>query len=164
MIIWYIFYIRFFLKVVYNMQTTTRIMTNLTVYIIVFTLVVCLLGALMSYFYGNIKNINNTTEANSDYSMLNLYFLKITQSPNVIVQNYGLVDNDDTSSYFITFKKDDGTTHTFIKAGDMIYYNNSKICENVDLFKVIVDKSEKTSFTVEVEINDKTYNSQYALN
>lgn len=145
------------------MQATTKIMTNLTTYVIVFTIIVCLIGGLMSFFYGNLKNTSNETAANSSYSMLNLYFLKTIQSPNIIIESYGLVDNNDTKSYYITFKKDDGSTETFIKLGDIIYYNKIKLCENVEVFKVIVDKSETQSFSVEVEMFDKIYNSQYAL-
>ena len=145
------------------MQTTTKIMTSLTTYVIVFTIIVCIIGGVMSFFYGNLKNTSNETNANSSYSMLNLYFLKTIQSPNISIESYGLVDNDDTKSYYITFKKDDGTTATFIKLGNIIYYNKIILCENVDVFKVIVDKSETQSFSVEVEMFDKIYNSQYAL-
>ena len=150
-------------KEVYNMQTTTKIMTSLTTYVIVFTIIVCLICGVMSFFYGNLKNTNNETNANSSYSMLNLYFLKTIQSPNISIESYGLVDNNDTTSYYITFKKDDGSTATFIKLGDIIYYNKIKLCENVETFKVIVDKSETQSFSVEVEMFDKIYNSQYAI-
>lgn len=145
------------------MQKTTRIMTNLTIYILTFTIIVCIVGGIMSYFYGNLKNTTIETTANSSYSMLNLYFLKTVQSPNVIIENYGLVDNNDTTSYYITFRKADGETATFIKLDDIIYYNKMKLCENVDVFKVIVDKSETQSFSVEVEMLDKVYNSHYAL-
>lgn len=145
------------------MQKTTRILTNLTLYIIIFTIIVFAVGGLMSYFYGNLKTTTTETTANSSYSMLNLYFLKTLQSPNIIIESYGLVDNNDTTSYYITFRKADGTTATFIKIDNMIYYNKIKLCENVDVFKVIVDKSETQSFSVEVEMLDKVYNSHYAL-
>lgn len=145
------------------MQTTTRIMSRLTIYVIVFTIIACIVGGLMSYFFINLKNTSNKSTANSSYSMLNLYFLKTVQTPNISIESYGLVDNNDTSSYYITFKKEDGTEATFIKLGNIIYYNKIKICENVDTFKVIVDKSEAQSFSVEVEMLDNTFNSQYAL-
>lgn len=145
------------------MQTTTRIMTRLTVYVIVFTIIVCAVGGIMSYFIINLQNTNSKATANSNYSMLNLYFLKTVQTENITIESYGLVDNNDTSSYYITFKKEDGSTATFIKLGDMIYYNKIKLCENVDVFKVIVDKSEAQSFSVEVHMLDNIYSSQYAL-
>ena len=145
------------------MQKTTRIMTNLTIYIIVFTVVACIVGGIMSYFYGNLRNTTIENTANSSYSMLNLYFLKTIQAPNIIIKSYGLVDNNDTKSYYITFQKEDGETATFIKIDNIVYYNKIKLCENVDVFKVIVDKSETQSFSVELEMLGKVYKSQYAL-
>ena len=145
------------------MQKQLRIMANLTIYILTFTIIVCIVGGIMSYFYGNLKNTTIQTTANSSYSMLNLYFLKTIQSPNTIIEAHGLVDNNDTTSYYITFRKADGENATFVKLDDIIYYNKIKLCENVDVFKVIVDKSETQSFSVEVEMLDKVYNSHYAL-
>lgn len=145
------------------MQTTTRIMTRLTVYVIVFTIMVCIVGGVMSYFFINLVKTNNTATANSSFSMLNLYFVKTVQNQKVAIESHGLVDNNDTSSYYITLKKEDGSKATFIKLGDIIYYNKIKLCENVDVFKVIVDKSETQSFSVEVHMDGNIFNSQYAL-
>lgn len=139
-------------------------MINLVIYVFVFTLIVCIVSGLMSYFYGNIQKINKETKANSDFSNLNLYFLKTVQTSNLSIKNYGLVDYDDTSSYYITFQRDDGGTTTFIKLGNNIYCNKIKLCEDAGSFKIIVDKSERQSVYIEVKILDKVYNSQYALN
>ena len=141
-----------------------KIMTNLVIYVFIFTLIFFIISGLMSYFYGNIQKINRETKANSDYSVLNLYLLKTVQTKNLSIKSFGLVDYDDTSSYYITFQKEDGRTTTFIKLGDIIYCNKIKLCEGAESFKVIVDKSERESFSVEVKILDKVYNSQYALN
>lgn len=141
-----------------------KIMTNLIIYVFVFSISVCIISGLMSYFYGNIQKINKETKANSDYSILNLYILKTLQTNNLSIKNYGLVDYDDTSSYYITFQRDDGRTTTFVKVGDIIYCNKIKLCEDAESFKIIVDKSERQSFSIEVKILDKIYNSQYALN
>ena len=93
-----------------------------------------------------------------------MYFLRTVKLNGITIQKYGLVNSEDTSSYYITFKKQDGTTTTFVKQGDKVYYNNIKLCENVDEFKVIVDKSEKDSISMEIKIKGKTYKSQYVLN
>lgn len=142
---------------------TSKLMTNLAIYILVFTIVVCVVAAIMVYFYSNMMQITSKTYANSDYSILNLYFLKLLQSDGISIDEYGLVDNNDITSYYITFRKEDGTKYTFIKLGDMIYYNGIKLCENVDEFKVIVDKSEKASISTEVKIGENVFKSQYAL-
>lgn len=145
-------------------SNTTKIMTNLTIYILVFTIVIFGSSFLVLYFNSNIKNLNANVTANSDYDMLNLYLLKTVNTQNVSIKSYGLVDNEDISSYYITFLKEDGTTSTFIKVGNIIYFNKIKLCENVERFKVIVDKSEKESVSIEVKILGKVYNSRYALN
>ena len=147
------------------MQTyTNKIMAKLVIYVIVFTIFICLITRIMSYFNSNLQQISTTVESNTNYAILNLYLLKTVKTQNVSIKNYGLVDNDDTSSYYITFINADGTTSTFIKIGNIIYFNKIKICENVEEFKIIIDKSEKESFSIEVKILDKVYNSQYALN
>ena len=144
-------------------ENKNKIIINLVIYIFIFTIIICSVAIVTNYFYSNIKNMNELLEINSDYNRLNLYLLKITKEENVTIGNYGLVDNDDTSSYYITFEKSDGATNTFIKIGDIIYFNKIKLCENVEIFKVIVDKSQKESILLEVRIDGKTFNSQYTL-
>jgi len=139
-------------------------MISLVIYVLTFTIFACFITGIMTYFNKNLQQINTTVSSNSDYTILNLYLLKTIKTQNVSIKNYGLVDNEDISSYYITFLKDDGTTSTFIKIGNIIYFDKIKLCENVEEFKVIIDKSEKENFSVEVKILGKTYKSQYALN
>lgn len=143
-------------------SSDTKIMKNLLKFIICFYIIICIIGVILSYFHKNLLNINTEVSVNSEYANLNLYFLKMTKNNNVKIRNYGLVD-DDTSSYFITFENADGTTNTFLKSGNIIYFNKIKLCENVESFKVIVDKSIKTSVSIEVMILGQVYNSQYVL-
>lgn len=147
------------------MQTqSNKMMISLVIYVLTFTIFACFITGIMTYFNKNLQQINTTVSSNSDYTILNLYLLKTIKTQNVSIKNYGLVDNEDISSYYITFLKDDGTTSTFIKIGNIIYFDKIKLCENVEEFKVIIDKSEKENFSVEVKILGKTYKSQYALN
>ncbi len=139
------------------------LIVNLSIYVIVFAITVCVIACIMSYFYKNIEKMNLSLKVSSDYSKLNLYFLKTTKLDNITVNDYGLVDNEDNSSYYITFAKSDGTTNTFVKIGDMIYFDKIKICENVEEFKIIVDKTERESVSVEAKIGGKTFKTQYVL-
>ena len=66
-------------------------------------------------------------------------------------------------SYYITFENSDGSHNTLMKLNDIIYYNKIKLCENVESFKVIVDKTGKESISVEAVIQGKTYTSQYVI-
>lgn len=144
------------------MNSNTKILKVLISFIIIFYIIICISGLVLNYFYKNITNINKTVSINSEYSNLNLYFLKITKENDVRIKNYGLVSNDNYS-YYITFENEDGTTNTFIKIGDIIYLNNIKLCNNVETFKIIVDKTLKPSISVEAKISGKTYSTQYVI-
>lgn len=130
------------------------------IFLLLFIFSIILLGTIV--FYKNFKNGKDVVTSNSDYTNLNLYFLKVTKTPGVKINSYGLV-GEDLQSYFITFENTDGIENTFIKLNDIIYYNKIKLCENVDNFKVIVDKTGKESISVEVTIKGKTYTSQYVI-
>lgn len=112
--------------------------------------------------YTNLKDRETVVTSNSDYTKLNLYFLKVTKTPGVKINSYGLV-GEDLQSYFIIFENSDGIQNSFIKLEDVIYYNKIKLCEGVENFKVIVDKTGKESISVEVTIQGKTYTSQYVI-
>lgn len=144
------------------MNSNTKILRALISFIILFYIIICIVGLILNYFYKNITDLNKTVSSNSEYSNLNLYFLKTVKEHDVKIKNYGLVD-DDNLSYYITFENDDGTTNTFIKVGNIIYFNNIKICNNVESFKIIVDKTLKTSISVEAIILGNVYSSQYVI-
>lgn len=144
-------------------SSDSKILKNVISFIIVFYIIICIVGVVINYFYKNITGINNTVSINSEYANLNLYFLKFTKTENIRISDCGLVDNNDNSSYFITFENEDGTKNTFIKVGNIIYFNNIKMCKNVDEFKVIVDKSLKTTISVQATISGRIYSSQYVI-
>ncbi len=142
----------------------TKAMKSLLIYTSIFLIIVVVLGFIMAHFYHNVKRLNDDSFVNSEYTKLNLYFLNVTKDDGVKIKSSGLVDNNDDTSYYITFENPDGTTNTFLKQGNIIYFNKIKICENVELFKIITDKSGKETVSVEVSLADKTYNLQYTLN
>lgn len=144
------------------MNSNTKILKALISFIIIFYIVICIVGLILNYFYRNLTDLNNMVSTNSEYSNLNLYFLKVVKENDVKIKNYGLVE-DDNLSYYITFENDDGTTNTFIKVGNIIYFNNIRICDNVESFKVIIDKTLKTSISVEAIISGNVYSSQYTI-
>lgn len=46
----------------------------------------------------------------------------------------------------------------------MVYMNKIKLCENVDSFVVMMEKSTKESISVEITIEEQKYELQYAIN
>ncbi len=145
------------------MQTTSKAMKYLMIYTSVFLLIIVVLGFILMYFYTNVHKLNKDSLSNSEFTKLNLYFLNATKVDGVKIKNYGLVGDNDLD-YYITFENPDGTENTFLKKGNLIYYNQIKLCEDVDLFKIIIDKSSKESISVEVLIADRKYDLQYTLN
>lgn len=140
-----------------------NILNALLKYVILLTIVVITVGTITTYFYFNLIKEKSEVDINSEFSTLNLYLLKTSKIAGCKIKTYGLVEDNDLNSYYITFENTDGTTNTFVKINDIIYYNKIKICENVEEFKVIVDKSAKVSISVEVQIKDKIFNSQYTM-
>lgn len=144
-----------------NLQAK-RIVKNCYIYIFLLLVIFIIILPCTFSFYINLKTRQNIVDADSTYTNLNLYFLKTTKNSGVKVDSYGLV-GEDQQSYYITFENTDGTKNTFIKINDIIYYNKIKLCENVDSFKVIVDKTGKESISVEIGLQGKIYLSQYVI-
>ena len=138
-------------------------MKNLIIYIAIFMIIICIVGIITTYFKTNIEVIESELLATSQYTKLNLYFLKTIKKDGIKIENYGLTD-EDFSSYYITFEDPDGSKNTFIKLGNMVYFNNIKLCDNVKEFKVIVDKSNKESISVDIKMYNEVYNLQYVIN
>ena len=139
-------------------------MRDLLIYIVIFTIIICIVGSINTYFYDNIKEIDSELFARSEYTRLNLYFLKIVKYNGISIKNYGLVDEDDPLSSYITFENSDGTTNTFIKVKDILYYNKIKLGENVEEFNVVVDKLGKETISIDLKISNNDYKLQYVIN
>ena len=131
-------------------------------YIFLLLILFAIILVVTASFYINLKRSEQVASANSDYTTLNLYFLKTTKTPGNKIESFGLV-GEDLQSYYITFENSDGTKNTFIKLNDIIYYNKMKLCEDVQSFKVIVDKTGKESISVETIIHGKIYTAQYVI-
>ena len=140
---------------------SNKIMVNLILYVFIFTIIIFLLGNLINYYHNNLKSMEDNEKQLSQITKLDLFMLKTIKNGDSKIRKTGITD--DENSYFITFERDE-EINSFIKKGDIIYYNQIKLCNNVDNFKVFVDKSEKESINVEVSIGGKPYNLQYVLN
>lgn len=144
------------------MQSNKKIF-YLVIYIFILTFFVFLIGNIFNYYYKNIKNVAENSYAITNFTNFDLYMLKNVKYNNTSIKAVGLV-NEDEKSYFITFENDDGTKNSFSKIGKILYYNQIKICEDVDEFRIFVDKSEKISLNVELIISGELRNFQYSIN
>ena len=142
---------------------SNKMMFHLILYILIFTLVVFAVGNLVTFYYSKTKKMNDEATVNSEFTKFDLYMLKTIKSEDTKIRKVGTVDEDE-SSYFITFQKEDGSTYSFIKKGNILYYNQIELCDNVDYFRVIIDRSEKESITVDLTILGQEKNFQYVIN
>ena len=141
---------------------SNKLMFHLIIYVLVFTIIIFLVGKILNYYYNNIKDLSHEVSAISEFTKFDLYMLKTVKTREINIRKIGMID-DDESSYYITFQKEDGTTDSFIKKGNVLYYNQMKLCENVDFFRVVVDRSEKESITVNISLFGETYSAQYVI-
>ena len=53
----------------------TKVIKNLFLYIVLFTIFIGIVGTVQTYFHKNINNISSSLDANSEITKLNLYQL-----------------------------------------------------------------------------------------
>ena len=141
---------------------SNKTLFNLIIYIVVFSFAIYLIGNIMVYYYSNVKTQAEDMRVLSEFTKFDLYMLKAIKKEDTRIKKIGTVDNDE-SSYFITFQNEDGTAVLFIKKGNLIYYNEVKLCEKVDSFRIFIDRSEKENITVELIIGGEVRSFQYAM-
>ena len=141
---------------------SNKYMLNLIVYVVFFIIIVFITGNFIAHYYNSLRTLTDEIDAKSQITKFDLCMLRTIKSNNTIIRKIGTVDDDD-SSYFITLQRDDGTTYSFIKQGNILYYNQIKLCENVDFFRVVIDRSGKESISVDITIAGEEYNLQYVI-
>ena len=65
---------------------------------------------------------------------------------------------------YVTFAKGD-EKNTFVKLGDLLYFNEIKLCENIDEFKVEQTTAEngKSVLKTYLNINGTVYTTDYVI-
>lgn len=141
-------------------------MISLVIYVAGFMVVTGIVGAITTYFYNNMNVIDSSASSSVEYNKLNVYLLKQVKSPDVVLEGYTESphkDFNEENANYITFKLQDGSKNTFLHVGDILYFNKIKLCEEVEKFEVSVEKAEKTSITVTVQIANNQYKTKYVL-
>ena len=102
-------------------------MISLVIYVLSFVIIIGIVGSITIFFSNGAKEINMETGASSEYNKFNLYMLEYTKN------GYDLEINPEKNS--LIFSKE-ATHDIFLKKGSLLYFNQIKLCENVDEFKV----------------------------
>ncbi len=142
-------------------------MLALVIYVASFMMITGLVGAITTYFYNNMKLIDTNISTSSEYNKLNLYMAKYTKN-----EKYKIIKYDEINGRYITFQgsspKDNTTieTYTFVKpeGNNILYLNQTKLCSNVDEFKVTIDSSTgKDVLQVLFKVDGTTFSTEYVL-
>lgn len=144
----------------------------LTLYVIVFTIVLTMLLQLTDYIYPKIVNINAQSDASRQFNKFNVYFENDTK-------NYSrfTIDQSDSSVKKIKLYNknnlaNDRVLYRYFPETKCIYRNDVKIAENVTIFKVAAfPDAESSTHTVGVTVNNKrgikvyiNINNSYKIN
>lgn len=129
--------------------------TSLIVYIIAMLIVIGIIATITSFFYTNVLNLEDSSQNVSEITKFNMYFLQETK------RNNNIVKLNDTSITFLT-----GNTFTF--QDNSIYFNNSRICENVNNLKFNVEEvNQKKVITVLITVGENleyTKTTKFVMN
>lgn len=127
----------------------------LSIYVIVFSIIIALLANLSSYIYKNLDNVSNSTIDLSEFNKFNMYFIEdVKTNKKALVQN--LADNN---REFIQIAFADGDIYAYTIGDDSIYKNNQKIASNILDFKAEEFKKGNKIYieiTIKIGTDEKT--------
>lgn len=134
--------------------------TSLAIYIIAFVIIIGIVSSITVFFNGNAKDINKDSGTAAEYNKFNLYMLEYTKNGYRIYE----ISPENNEEQYITFEKN-GKNDTFCKQGNILYFNEIKLCENVDEFKIEKGTAEngKEILKTYIQINGTVYTTNYVI-
>ena len=154
-------------------------MISLILYVASFAAITLVVGGITTFFYSNIQVMDESIGSNSEYNKFNLYLLNECKKPGATI--YAIQGTNNTGSNpkelsslssgetdlqdFITFKSDSGmNSFIFDSEYKNLYYNSIKLCQNVEDFQLILDKTQgKDILTVLININGTAFQTKYVV-
>ena len=124
----------------------------LSIYIIVFSIIIVLLANLSSYIYSNIENINDSSVDISEINKFNMYFISDIKTNNQA--DVKTLSDNNQNTIQIIFQ--DGDVYSYVEDEKSIYKNKQKIARNIEAFNAEgYKKNNKTYIQVSIEIGTK---------
>lgn len=127
---------------------------SLTIYIIVFTIVMAVIGIVTGAFTKNIQKTNFFTDPLTEYTAFNSYFSED-------VNHKGVKILECTKDYVVF---DNGVQYTYIPENKGVYRNKVKIARNVEFCSFLGDtKNGKPIIIVNFKAGDNVKTTTYTL-
>lgn len=137
-------------------------MVSLVIYVAVMTLVIAVMASIISNFYTNTGIVQGNVKDIIEFNKFNVYFLKEMKTSNNQVD---AVFNSEVKAGEEEEEGEEKSEESYIlftsgnaflfKDGN-VYYNNVKICENLNSVEIRFEDYEKT--IIYVTLNFKTFN------
>ena len=126
-------------------------LTSILIYVIALTVIVIIIGRIVTYFYKNTNQYIGSNQSLSQYTKINSYITDEINTEENIVESF-----DDN---YIKFSK---TQNQYTYQNGNIYFNKAKICKNIDNCKFSYDEVKEIVY-MEITINGKVYTNFYTI-
>lgn len=131
---------------------------SLTVYVIVFAIVIGIISTITSFFYKDVKGIIVDINPITEFTTFNSYFVDEVNHNNLKVTQCGSENNQN----YIVFSN--GVQYTYVSANKGIYKNKIKICRDISgcTFEQKIEEG-KTIITVKLQAGNEEKVINYTL-
>lgn len=124
---------------------------SLILYIIVMIVVIVVMMNVTTNFYTNINNMQLAKEDILEFNTFNTNFLKEIKLENNEI--------DSISKNYVLFS----SGNSFSLSNNSIYYNNTRICKNVQEFECFLDEENSKIINIRVKMNNFEKSMKYKL-
>ncbi len=132
----------------------------LIIYIILMTFVVAGVSAITTSFYGNLNEMDNSSESAVSFAKFNMYFINDIKSENVRVVSSG------TNYIELSLKNKNGTSQTikYSIQNNTLYRDKIKICDKIKDSKIVANQEgKKVIIDIYLKIDNYEKTTSYIL-
>lgn len=140
-------------------------LTALTIYVIVFMLVIGIVATLTSYFYKNVMNFDEITKSYAEINKFNMFFLQDIKEKGVTIQNFTEVE--DKKIGITLYNSNTYETNVYKFENNAIYRNGTLICNNINSLEFEIDVSNNKIININIQTQGAAGYSKtmkYAIN
>lgn len=138
----------------------------LTIYVIIFMIVIGIIATLTSYFYNNIINFDETTKSYAEINKFNMYFLQDIKEDGVSIINF--LENEEKEKTGITlYNSKNYETNVYSFKNNSIYRNGNIVSKDTKQIKFKIDENNSNILYVYIEtdgVASQTRTMIYTIN
>ena len=124
---------------------------SLVLYVIIMIIVIGIMSSVTRNFYTNINSVQIAKEDILEFNTFNSYFLKEVKSANTNV--------DKVDPNYILFS----SWNSFSLNDNSIFFNDTKICKDVQKFECSTDENDKSIIKIKVKFRNFEKDMKYKI-